>query len=201
MTQSHSDTQVVEIDFELQLSDVQRGLSALPRARFSKWVGWVGVIAVISIIAWRWHEGRDARTLAFVGVLLISFFVLGRDPTKRIAKRIFEALPVDARKVHMRFDESGIQVDSGEAQLLGWSNVTRVVDTRHTLLFFASRTNAQIVPKRALTSEQLQSTRAMIARHVVTRREPWATPALIRRVLIYALVFVAIALMLYRQHH
>jgi hypothetical protein len=192
MAQAPTEPQVVEIDFELQLSDVQRGLAVLPRARLSRWVGWAGVVAVIGIIAWRWHEGRDHRTLIIVGALLIAFFVLGRNPTKKIAKRIFDALPAEARKVHARFDEAGVLVDSGEAQLLAWRDVT----------IFASRTNAQIVPKRTMTAEQVRSTRDLIARHVVPQHEPWATPALVRRVLIYTLVIAAIWMMYnYRQHH
>jgi len=202
MTEAPAAPPIVDIDFELQLSDVQRGLAVLPRARLSKWVGWAGVVAVIGIVAWRWHEGRDARTLTFVGVLLIAFFILRRDPTKRIAKRVFEDLPTEARKVHMRFDDNGVQVDSGEAQLLEWAKVTQVLEARDTFLLFASRTNAQIVPKRAMTAEQLQATRGLIAQHVVTQREPWLTPALVRRVLIYTLICVAIWLMYsYRQHH
>jgi len=201
MTQATGDPQVVEFDFELQLSDVHRGLTVLPRARVSRWFGWIGVLAVLAIIAWRWHEGRDQTTLLVVGALLVTFFLLGRDPTKRIAKRIFEALPTEARKVAMRLDESGIQVDSGDAQLLEWKNVTRVIDARETFLIFASRTNAQIVPKRAMTAGQVRATRDIIARHVVTQREPWVTPALVRRVLIYTLIFAALWLMYTYQKH
>jgi hypothetical protein len=201
MTQASPEPQVVEIEFELQLSDVHRGLAVLPRARLSKWVGWAGVLAVLGIIGWRWHEGRDPRILAIIGIVLISFFILGRDPTRRIAKRIFDALPAESRQVKIRFDEAGVQVDSNDAQSLGWSNVTRVLDSRETFMIFASRTNAQIIPKRAMTPEQIRAIRGLVARRVVTQREPWLTPALVRRVLIYTLIVAAIALYMVRQNH
>jgi hypothetical protein len=200
MTQA--ETPDVEFHFELQLSDIHRGLAALPRARFSKWVGWFGVVAVLAIIGWRWQEGRDQRTLLVVGALLIAFFVVGRDPTKRIARKIFQQLPADARQVAIRVDETGVQVVSGDTQHLEWAKVTRVTDTRETFLVFASRTNAQILPKRAMTTEQIRTVRELIARHVVPQREPWLTPTLTRRVLIYTVIFAAIWLWYtYRQHH
>jgi len=158
-------------------------------------------------VAARIHEGvvwsaRDQRTLLVVGALLIAFFVVGRDPTKRIARKIFQQLPADARQVSIRVDETGVQVVSGDTQHLEWAKVTRVTDTRETFLVFASRTNAQILPKRAMTTEQIRTVREFIARHVVPQREPWLTPTLVRRVLIYTVIFAAIWLWYtYRQHH
>lgn len=195
-----TEPRAVEFNFELQLSDVHRGLAALPRARLTKWVGWFGVIAVLAIIAWRWHEGRDQRTLVVVGALLIMFFILGRDPTQRIARKIFQQLPEEARRVNIRLDEQGVRVDAGDAQTLYWANVTQVIDTSHTLLVFASRTNAQILPKRAMTPEQIRVARELVREHVVPQREPWITPTLVRRVLIYTIVFVGISMWyFYRQ--
>ena len=79
--------------------------------------------------------------------------------------------------------------------------MTRVTDTRETFLVFASRTNAQILPKRAMSTEQIRTVRELIARHVVPQREPWLTPTLVRRVLIYTVIFAAIWLWYtYRQH-
>src|ERR1039457_3708306 len=101
MTMATDAPRVVEVKCELQLADVEQGLALLPRARLSKICGWFGVVAVMAIIGWRWHEGRAPSLLAIVGVLLIATFILGRDPTKRIAKRIFDSLPADALQVSL----------------------------------------------------------------------------------------------------
>jgi hypothetical protein len=194
---------VVEVNFELQLVDVEQGLAVLPRARLSKMFGWFGVFAVLAIIAWRWHEGRDPSLLAVVGVLLIAMFVFGRDPTKRIARRVYDALPNEARQVALRCNDQGIQLQSSDSStLLPWTDVTRVLEARTSFLIFASRTSAQIVPKRALTAEHVTTLRHLVARYVVPRREPWLTDAVFRRILIYALLFAAVwAIYKYRVFH
>ena len=194
---------VVEVNFELQLADVEQGLAALPRARLSKMFGWFGVLAVLAIIGWRWHEGRDPSLLAVVGVLLIATFVLGRDPTKRIAKRIYDALPVEARQVTLRCNDAGIQLDSSDSStLVRWPDVTRVLEAKSSFLIFASRTSAQIVPKRVLTADQVIALRHLVTHHVVPRREPWLTDAVFRRIMIYALLFAAIwAIYKFRGSH
>jgi len=189
---------IIEIKFELQLVDVEQGLAQLPRARLSKVFGWFGVVAVVAIIAWRWHEGRDPSLLAIVGVLLVATFFLRRDPTKRIAKRIFEALPADALQVSLQCDETGIQLTSSDSSThVAWNEVVRVLDTRASFLIFTSRTNAQIVPKRALQTDQVNALRQLVARHVVPQREPWLTPAIQRRLLVYAALFAAVWVIYY----
>jgi hypothetical protein len=193
MTIAADAPKVVEVKFELQLADVEQGLALLPRARLSKIFGWFGVIAVILIIGWRWHEGRDPSLLAIVGVFLIAIFVLGRDPTKRIARRIFEALPPDALQVSLQCDEAGVQLMSNDSSTsVAWNEVVRVLDTRASFLIFTSRTNAQIVPKRALQTDQVNDLRQLFGRHVVPQHEPWLTPAIVRRLIVYAALFAAV---------
>jgi len=51
--------------------------------------------------------------------------------------------------------------------------------------------NAQIVPKRALTPEQYSALRALVRQHVVRRNEPWLTPQIAVRIAIYAVLFGA----------
>lgn len=203
MTIASDEPRVVEVNFELQLTDVEQGLASLPRARLSKMAGWFGVVAVVAVIGWRWHEGRDPRLLTVVGVLLIAALVWGRDPTKRIAKRIYDALPIQERQVSLSCNDEGVRLQSGDSStLVTWPEVARVLEARKSFLVFASRTNAQIVPKRVLTTEQVIAFRELAKHHVVPRREPWLTDALFRRILIYGLVFAAIwAFYKYRALH
>ena len=203
MTIAPETSQFVEVNFELQLTDVEQGLATLPRARLSKMVSWFGVVAVVAIIGWRWHEGRDPKLLGIIGALLIAALVWGRDPTKRIARRIYDALPEQDRQVVLRCDDEGIHLQSGESStLVNWSEVARVLEARNSFLIFASRTSAQIVPKRVLTTEQVSTLRRLIQRHVVPRREPWLTDAIFKRVLIYGFLFAAIwAFYKYRALH
>jgi YcxB-like protein len=192
MASDDSELPPIEVQFELQLSDVERGLASLPRARLARWIAWLSMPAVVGVLAWRWHEGRSPGILAvFGGILLLALF-LGRDPSKRIAKRVFEALPAEARAVSMHLDIHGISLAlNAESTQVDWQRVSRAVESRHSILLFSSRSSAQIIPKRALSSEQLQGLRTLIARYVVARREPWITPEIRRRFVIYAVLIVA----------
>lgn len=184
---------VVNLEFELQLADVEQGLQALPRARLSRLFSWLSVVAVVAIVAWRWHEGRDPGVLVIVAIFLIGILVVGRDPAKRVAKRVFDALPTEARTLKLRIDDAGIHLGTGDTpSQLSWAQVTRVLDARRSFLVFASRTEAQIIPKRSLTLEQIGVIRALVARHVTPQREPWLSPELVRRTLVYGLILAAL---------
>jgi hypothetical protein len=192
---------VVNLEFELQLADVEQGLQALPRARLSRFFSWLSVAGVVAIVAWRWHEGRDPGVLVIVAIFLIGILVVGRDPAKRIAKRVFDALPIEARRLQLRIDDEGIHLGTGDTQSqLSWGQVIRVMDSKRSFLLFASRTEAQIIPKRGLTSEQIGIIRALVAQRVTPQGEPWLTPEILRRTLIYGLIIAALWLV-YQYFH
>jgi len=181
------------VTFDLQLLDVQQGLGALPRARWAKVAAWIGILTVGALVAWRVHEGRDPGVMVAVGVFLVAALFIGRDPAKRIAKRVYANLPEVERHVELKFDQEGIQTNTGaQATLTPWSRVMQVVEARHTFVLFESRSNAQLVPKRAMTNEQCAELRELIRQRVVPRKDPWLTRQVAVRLVIYALLFVAL---------
>lgn len=186
------DANTIEIAFDLQLNDVEQGLAALPRARWARVAAWVSIVVVAALVAWRVHEGRNAGVIIAIGAFLVVALYIGRDPAKRVAKRVFDGLPEAARHVELRFDQQGIQTTSADQGTeTPWSRVSRVLEARNTFLLFESRSNAQIVPKRVLTEEQCATLRDLVARYVVPRNEPWLTPQIAVRFAIYAILFVA----------
>jgi hypothetical protein len=201
MNAGSSESLPLVVSFDLQLTDVERGLASLPRARFARMVAWFGMLVVPALVAWRWHEGRDPTLLAVVGVVMLGVLFAGRNPAKRIAKRIYDAVPPEDRHVELNVDDSGIRLVAGDASAeTPWARISRVTDARHSLLLFESRSNAQIIPKRALTAEQYAALRSLVKQHVVPRKEPWLTPEISRRIVTYALLLVGMW-MLYRYRH
>ena len=77
MNAGSSETQPLVISFDLQLTDVERGLASLPRARFARMAAWFAMLVVAALVAWRWHEGRDPSLLAVVGVIMIAVLFAG----------------------------------------------------------------------------------------------------------------------------
>jgi YcxB-like protein len=188
------------ITFDLQLADVERGLASLPRARFARSAAWFSMLVVAALVAWRWHEGRNPSIMVVVGAFLIVALFAGRDPAKRIAKKVYQALPTDARHVELTIDDQKLRLVSGAAATeLDWNAVARALDSRHSILLFESRSSAQIIPKRALSREQYAALSAIVKRKVVPRREPWLTPAIARRMVTYLLLLIGIGLLYHFQ--
>lgn len=192
MDTSLADSQTVNVAFDFQLSDIEQGLASLPRARWARIAGWSSILVVAALIAWRLREGRDPGYVILLGVFLMVVLFVGRDPSKRIAKRVYEGLPPEARHVELSFNQQGIKLTTGsESTETPWTQLSHVLDSRSSILLFESRSNAQIVPKRALTPEQYSVLHALVRRHVVRRNEPWLTPQITVRIAIYAVLFGA----------
>jgi hypothetical protein len=178
---------------DLRLSDVEEGLASLPRARLARWLGVLAPALASAIILYRWEEKRDRMLLGGVAILTIVALIFIRNPTKRLAKRVFNSLSEEARHVEIRVDSEGIRLGSSGGQTdLPWSSVWKVTESRNTLLVFVSRTDAQIVPKRAFSEQALGRFREWVRTSVTPRREPWLTPDLRRRLTVW-LVLVTLA--------
>jgi hypothetical protein len=201
MDTSREDSQTITVGFDFQLSDIEQGLASLPRARWARIAGWLSILVVAALIAWRLREGRDPGYVILLGVFLMVVLFMGRDPSKRIAKRVYEGLPPEARHVELSFNQQGIVLTTGtESTETPWTQLSHVLDSRNSILLFESRSNAQIVPKRALTPEQYSALRSLVRQHVVRRNEPWLTPQIAVRIAIYAALFGAFWFFYQRRH-
>ena len=201
MENSPADSQTITVAFDFQLSDIEQGLASLPRARWARFAGWASILIVAALIAWRLREGRDPGYVILLGVFLVVVLFVGRDPSKRIAKRVYDGLTPETRHVELSFSQRGIELASGTVSTeTPWSQLSHVLDSRSSILLFESRSNAQIIPKRALTQEQYVALRALVRQHVVRRREPWLTPPIALRIAIYVVLFGAFWYF-YQQRH
>ncbi len=197
MLETRPESPAIELDFELQREDIERGLAALPRARAARAVSIAAMLAVIGLVAYRWQEGRDRQALLVVGVVLLGLIFLGRDPSKRVARRVHESLAPEARKLHMKIDAAGLSAGTGDGvSELPWSDVQRVIETPHTVLVFATASDAQILPKRAMNGEQLALLRALVASNVTPKRAPIFTRQVVRRLVLWLLMLVGLGLAL-----
>lgn len=190
-----SSHRVIEGSTRLELRDVEEGLGSLPRARIARWLGILAPVLAAGIFAYRWEEQRDRVMLGTVAALLLLSLLFLRNPTKRLARRVFASLDEEAQKLQIRVDSEGIHLESsGNQTLLSWPQIWHVTESRKTMLVFMSRTDAQIVPKRAFSSDDLREFQAWVRSSVVPRDEPWLTPDLRRRLTIWLVIVTVVTI-------
>jgi hypothetical protein len=177
-------------EIELKLSDVEAGLGSLPRAKFARFISIFGALLVIAMVVYRWQEGRDRTTLTLVGIALIALLVINRNPARRVAKRVYDSLPPEARRIAVTLkDESIVLRSSGAESELNFAELWKLTETREVFVLFVSRENAQILPKRALTELDQDRLRTLARQKIVKRDEPFFTPELQKRLMVWTLVF------------
>jgi hypothetical protein len=190
-----TDLQVIEGSARLELRDIEEGLGSLPRARIARWLGLLAPVLATAIMVYRWEEQRDRMMLGAVTGLLILSLLFMRNPTKRLAKRVFASLDEEAQKLTVRIDAEGIHLESsGNQTLLLWPQIWQVTESRGTILVFMSRANAQIIPKRAFCDSELTQFRAWVRASLVPRHEPWLTPDLRRRLTIWLVIVILVTI-------
>jgi hypothetical protein len=180
----------------LTLSDIEAGLSVLPRAKVARTIAWGGALAVVGLIGYRWMEGRDRTSLIIIAVILLGLLSINRNPANRIAKKVYASLPEDSKTLRVSVDEAGFRVNSsGNESLLPWTDVQRCVETRNVLVVFVSQHDAQIIPKRAFSPAELQAIRKWSQTKIVKHQMPsesWFTPQLRTRMMIWLAVFAVV---------
>jgi hypothetical protein len=180
-------------EVELTLADIEAGLASLPRAKVARGIALVGATLVVAMVGYRWYEGRDRTTLLVVGAALLLLLIVNRNPARKIARRVHDSLPEDARKIAVSVDDDGVHLCSGGAEsLLPWSGIHKLVETRDVVVVFVSRENAQILPKRALNAVELIRLRELAKQKITAHEEPWLTPELTKRMLYWLLTFVVV---------
>ena len=129
--------------------------------------------------------------------IMVAYLLVSRDPTKRLARRIYRALPEARRTLVVKIDERGLDVRSGDQSVqVEWAEVIRVVVTRTTFLVFTSPTDAQILPKRALPADQAVALQNLIAARVVPRAFPIWSRELRNRIFLWLLLLVLLGFVL-----
>jgi len=187
----------IEFELSLQEKDIQLGLAALPRARIARTLAWIGAACVLTLVAYRWQQDGDRTSLVLVVGIMVAYLLVNRDPTKRLAQRIYRALPEARRTLVVKIDQQGLEVQSGNQSVhVEWAEVIRVIVTRTTFLVFTSPTDAQILPKRALTAHQISALQELIAARVVPRAIPIWSRELRNRLFLWLLVLVLLAFVL-----
>jgi len=187
----------IEFELSLQERDIQQGLAALPRARIARILAWVGSACVLTLVAYRWQQDGDRTSLVLVVGIMVAYLLVNRDPTKRLARRIYRALPEARRTLVVKIDERGLDVRSGDQSVqVEWAEVIRVVVTRTTFLVFTSPTDAQILPRRALSADQVAALQNLIAARVVPRAFPIWSRELRNRILMWLLLIVLLGFVL-----
>jgi hypothetical protein len=180
-------------EVELTLLDIEAGLASLPRAKIARAIALVGASLVIAMIGYRWYEGKDRVVLLIVGVALLALLAFNLNPARKIAKKVYESLPADAKKIAIGINNEGLVLRSGGAESeVPWSAMWKLVETREVLVVFVSRENAQIIPKRAFSKAQLTRLRELAAQNILGHDEPWLTPELRKRMMLWLLSFVVV---------
>ncbi|MGC4067718.1 MAG: YcxB family protein [Polyangiaceae bacterium] len=180
-------------EIELKLSDVEAGLGSLPRAKFARFVSIFGALLVVAMVAYRWQEGRDRTTLTLVGLAILALLVINRNPAGRIAKRVYDSLPKEARRIAVTLNDDGLVLrSSGAESELAFADLWKITETRDVFVVFVSRENAQILPKRALATTDQDRLRTLARQKIVRRDEPFFTPQLQKRLTIWTLIFAVV---------
>ncbi len=188
----------IQATVELTEADIEEGLGSLPRARATRLLGALTPVAVAALLLYRWQEERDRNLLAGVAILMVLALLFLRNPVRRLAQRVYASLPEAARRFEVRIDEEGVVITSNaESSPLPWGEIWRVRESNRSFMLFLSRKDAQILPKRSLSSGDITHFRALAARHVRPRQEPWLTPEIRRRLVLWALVILAASIAMY----
>jgi hypothetical protein len=193
-----SDAKSFEGEVELQLSDIEGGLASLPRAKVAQAVSFGGGALVIAMVAYRWNEGKDHTMLAVIGLSILVLLFLNRNPARKIAKRVYASLPPEARRISVRVSDEGITLRSSGAETeLEWSQIWKLNETRNVVVVFTSRQNAQILPKRAFSESQLVKLRTLAKERIVQHTEPFLTPELTKRLIVWTVTFAIVWMIWY----
>lgn len=80
--------------------------------------------------------------------------------------------PAFAYGVNYTFSEENIVLDLGEAsEEMSWDIFVKVIETKHDFRFYVNQISAQIIPKHNMTSEQLETLRAIIQKAAPNRNQ------------------------------
>lgn len=125
---------------------------------------WMGAVAIVTIIlaaavdpsVGYWIMGCQIALI--YGVILLGFFV-----QKRIA-RLGAAAPLMGLDCEWCIDERGIELTTTLSKnFVDWQAIVRVVEEKDRLIFAVTLPLNYVLPKRAVTNEQIAALKALVA--------------------------------------
>jgi hypothetical protein len=162
----------MQIEYELTQSDFTEGFVAHRNRRGSAQLVrvilfWLIILvsAVVLYGAVRSHNFSSAVPFFFIAFLwivivqgIIPWWYVRRQYTKQPGAHGPRTLALDETGAHWRWNGGSGDVD--------WRNYIRYVEGNNQILFYTSPACFNIVPKRALTKEQLDEVRVMLKEHI-----------------------------------
>ena len=168
----------VTATFDFDQREYYRGLRAVMRRNPYWWlIPVLGIVLPLGMI-WlavgrRWHQvSAEQAILSALPWALLGTFYLALVPmmARSAARRALENDP-SLRGTQTRIiDDAGLHVrGAGFAQDFAWSDIVRVVESPDFFLLFYNKRMAHYVPKRALSTNEIQAARELIARYLPDR--------------------------------
>jgi hypothetical protein len=164
----------MEITYELTQKDFTESFVAHRNRRpFVKWarrsIVWVTLLGLAFLLFGSIRSGNTRALLPFFGVVGLWLLVLAGLPMWWGARRQFLKQP-GARGVRtVSFDDIGAHWRwSGGSSDVEWRNYVRSVEGKNQFLLYTSPACFNIVPKRALSQEDLSQVRSLLKQRILT---------------------------------
>ena len=163
------------MNFEYQLTE-QDFVDAF-RAHWCRSLTWrimrpVGLVllvglVVLSIFVARGRSYDQAfQAILPLAILIVFWAVLLLSPVWQV-KRLFRKNPDSHRPTKVEMDDESIRTRSADSEsTMRWTKFVSFVESEKSFLLYPSAMGFNILPKRVLTSEQIEQLRTLIARHV-----------------------------------
>lgn len=158
------------VTFTLTAADVRRSarLWALRGSSFRWWTPVVGVVvALASVRVNRWTPTAIAVLIGWAALFTVAYLAIAILGMQWRETRRFKTLWWAGLPRTLSWDEEGYWIESQQGRTaMPWSAVRGMLDDSAQLLFLVSSHDYALVPKRALSDEQLEVLRTLApARH------------------------------------
>lgn len=167
----------MQVTYELTQRDFYDGVIACRNRGYRKWLMRVIVtlvlgFALLAVVVLIVRPGSEALSNLAPLFLLVGFWaLLIWGWPLWTARNQFSKQPSAHGPHTLRVDDAGVhwQWDGGTADIQ-WKNLIRWQETKTLILLYSSPVCFNLVPKRALTAEDVTQFRAFLADHIPTGR-------------------------------
>jgi hypothetical protein len=164
----------MEISYELTQRDFTESFAAHRNRRSAaKWirqfVWWALILSSAFLLFGAIRTGNTRTLLPFFGFVAILLVLLGGLPWWLSARKQFLKQPGAHGLRTVVFDASGTHWRwNGGSSDVEWRNYIRTLECENQILFYTSPACFNILPKRAITSEQLSDLRSLLSQNIQT---------------------------------